>query len=94
MHQKPPDKFGVWNRDFTFGITWFYSPCSKSRFYLCDRENSVIGNGNLMGISSQIFDCISETVESFFYERAPVFFIKPVFEIVPLVRITEFFAGR
>lgn len=94
MHQKTPDKFGVRNRNLTFGGIGFYATCWESSFRLCHGKNSAVWNGNLMCIAPEILNCIAKAVESFFYERTPVFFIKFVFEIFSFVWITEFFAGR
>ena len=39
----------------------------------------------ILCIAPEILNCIAKAVESFFYERTPVFFIKFVFEIFSFV---------
>lgn len=61
---------------------------------MCDREDSAIGNRNLMGITAQIFDRIPKTIKSFLDIRTPVFCVKTVFPFFPIVRILKFLTGR
>ena len=46
-----------------------------------------------MRVSAKIFDGIAKAVKGFFYVRAPVFYIKVVFPLFPVVGILQIPAG-
>ena len=54
-------------------------------------KNTGIGNGNLMRLSSKIFDGIAKAVEGFTDVRTPYFCVKLIFKFVPLIGILKLF---
>lgn len=64
----------------------------ETRFY--DVKDPAVGDGNLMGVTSQVLNGVAEAVKCFFNVRAPFFFIKAVQKFFPGIRITQAFAGR
>ena len=60
----------------------------------CNRQNPAVGDGNLMGVSSKIFNGVSKAVESLFDIQTPCFFIKLIPEFRPVVRIPKFRTER
>ena len=94
MQQIPPDKSSVIQSNLTFWLARFSASGRKDNFCLCDRKNPAVGNGNLMGVTSKVFNGISETIEGLLNVRAPVLFIKAVFPLLPVIMVTQLFAGR
>ena len=94
MHQITADKFRMIQSNLTFGVTGLLSSGRKSDRIIGNRENPAIGNGNLVGITSKIFNGIAKAVEGFFDVGTPVYFIKSVFPFFPVIGITQLFTGR
>ena len=76
VHQEPANKFFVADGDLPFWVTGLFSPCGEGNLCFRHCQNPVVGDGDPVGIPSQIFDRIAETVEGFFDVWTPVFFIK------------------
>ena len=93
MHQEPADKFFVADGDLPFWVTGLFPPCGEGGLCFRYGQDPVVGDGNPVGIPSQIFDRIPETVEGFFDVWAPVFLIKAVFERLPDAGILQSTAG-
>ncbi len=93
MHKKAPDEFCVLQCDGPFGITGSFSACREDGFRLADRKDAAVGDRNLVGIPSQIVNGIAEPIEGFLYVRAPIFFIQFITELIPAVRVAQFFAS-
>lgn len=94
MHQVTPDEFRVFQGDLTFWLSRLFPSGRKSDLIPCNGKDPVVGNGDPVGITPQIFNGIAKTMEGFFDVRAPVFFIKPVFPFFPVAGIAQFFTGR
>lgn len=94
MHQIPADEFRVIQSDLPSWLAGFPASGRKSHLLFIHRQDTAVGYGNLMGIPAQIFDGIAKSVESFFYVRAPVLFIKNIPEFSPFIRVLQFFTGR
>lgn len=94
MHQIPADKFGMIQSDDPVRVTRLPAAGRKGHFFVSDRQDTMIGNGNFMCISAKILDCVAKSVEGLFDIRTPVFFKKAAAEFRPLVRVPEFFTGR
>ena len=71
MHQEPADKFFVADGDLPFWVTGLFPPCGEGDLCFRYGQDPVVGDGNPVGIPSQIFDRIPETVEGFFDVWAP-----------------------
>ena len=70
-----------------------FPPGRKSDLLFIDRKDTAVGNGDLMGISSEILDRIAKTVERLFDIRAPVLPVKGVFEFLPAAGFLQCPAG-
>ena len=57
-------------------------------------ESIGVGNGNLVGITTKVFDSIAKAVKGFLDVRTPVHFIKLVLPLLPVIGITQLFTGR
>ena len=94
VHQEPADKFFMANGDLPFWVTGLFPPCGEGDLCFRHGQDPVVGDGDPMGIPSQVFDRIPETVEGFFDIWTPVFRIKAVFEHLPDAGILQSIAGR
>ena len=92
MHQVSPNEFCMLQMICAWARRLF--PWRECDFLFRDGKDTVVGDGNLMGIPSKVFERIAKSVKSFFYVRAPVFAVKIIFERLPLIGIPEFFTGR
>ena len=93
MHQVTPDEFRVFQGNLAFWFSRLFPSGRKSDRILRKAEDPAVGDSDFVGIASQIFDGIAKAVKGFFDVRAPVFFVKTVFEFFPVIRITQFFTG-
>ncbi len=93
MHQEPPDKLFMAERDLPFRIPRGLSPCREGNFCFRDGKDPAVGDCNPMCIPPQIFDGVTKTVKGLFDVRTPVFLIKMVFESFPFKGISQCFAG-
>lgn len=89
MHHKTADEFSTGNSDHCLLIGFIISGMERN-FVLSNRDDSGIGNGNAVGIASEIFNGISISVEGFFDLSIPVNGIERIFECIPVVMIAEF----
>lgn len=89
MHHKTADEFNTGNRDHCLLIGFIISGMERN-FFSADRDYPGIGNGNAVGIASEIFNGISISVEGFFDLSIPVNGIERIFECIPVVMIAEF----
>ncbi len=89
MHHKTADEFDTGNCDHCLFIGFIISGMERN-FVLSNRDDSGIGNGNAVGISSEIFNGISISVEGFFDLSILVNGIERIFECIPVVMIAEF----
>lgn len=94
MHQVSTDEFCMLQSDLAFGLPGLLSPGGKGNLLFRNRKDPAVGNGNLVGITPKIFNGIAKPVKGFLDIRAPVFFIKTVFPLFPVIMVTQFFAGR
>ena len=83
MHQEPPDKLFMAERDLPFRIPRGLSPCREGDFCFRDGKDPAVGDCNPMCIPPQIFDGVTKTVKGLFDVRAPVFPVMAVFKFVP-----------
>ena len=93
MHQEPPDKLFMAERDLPFRIPGGLSPCREGNFCFRVGKDPAVGDCNPMCIPPQIFDGVTKTVKGLFDVRTPVFLIKMVFESFPFKGISQCFAG-
>lgn len=93
MHQETADEFHMAQRDPALRFARPAPSCGKSDLRICHGEDPAVRNCDLMCIAPKIFNGIAEAVKSFFYVRAPVYFIKDVPESCPLIGIAQLFAG-
>jgi len=93
MHQETADEFHMPQRDSALRITRPAPPCRKNDLCVCYGEDPAVRDCDLMCITAEIFNGIAEAVKSFFYVRAPVFFVKAVPEFFPLIGIAQLFTG-
>lgn len=89
MHHKTADKFNTGNSDHCLFIGFIISGMERN-FVLSNRDDPGIGDGNSVGIASEIFNGISISVEGFFDLSIPVNGIERIFECIPVVMIAEF----
>ena len=93
MHKEPPYELPVFQDDNALRFPGLFSPGREGHMVLRDGKKTAVRNGDLMRVPSKVFDGVPEAVESFFDERAPVFFIKSVAERPPLAGLCQFPAG-
>ena len=93
MHQITADELDVFQSDHPARFTGLFPPGRKSDLLFIGRKDTAVGNGNLVGISSEIFHRIAKSMESFFYVRAPFLSIKEIAESRPFIGIPEFITG-
>ena len=93
MHQETADKLRVLQCDRPLGFSRLPAPCRESGVRFRNREDPIVGDGDLMGVAAEIRNGVPKTVESFFYIRAPVLIVKRIPEFSPLVRVPQLFAG-
>ncbi len=87
------DKFRIFQSN---GSSWLPGPASaggEGGPLLVYRKDAVVGDCDLMGIPSEIFDRIPVPMEGLLNKRAPVFLIECIQEFLPIVRIAEHPAG-
>lgn len=94
MQKKPAYELLIADCDLPFGVAWLFASGRKDSLCFGYGQNAAVGNGNLMGIPAQIFNCIAKSVKSLFDIGAPVHQVQLVAELLPFIRIPEFFAGR
>lgn len=93
MHQIAADEFRIFECDVPARFTGGFPSCRERHMFLIYRQDSAVGYGNLVGIPSKVFYGVAKAVESFFYVRAPVLFVKGIPEGRPFIRIPQLFAG-
>lgn len=93
MHQIAPDEFRVIQRDPASGVTRLHAPGGKSDRILGKGKYPVVGNGDLMGVASEILNGIAKAVKGLLDVRTPVFFIEPVFPFPEAAAILKMDAG-
>ena len=79
MHQVSPNEFCMLQSDLAPGLAGLFSPGGECDFLFRDGKDTVVGDGDFMGIPSKVFERIAKSVKSFFYVRAPVFCRKDYF---------------
>lgn len=94
MHQIAADEFRVIQRDAALRVARPFPPGRKDSLLSVNGKYPAVGYGNLVRISSKIFNGVAETMEGLLYVRTPVFLVKAAAEFCPLVRVTQLFAGR
>ena len=93
MHQEPPDEFCMLQGDLTFRLAGLFAPGREGDLLFRDGKDTAVGNGDLMGVSSKVFDGISKTMKGFFDVRTPILFIKFIFPVLPFMGILQSFTG-
>lgn len=94
IHQAAPDEFRVVQGDQPFWLSRLPASGGKSNLILRNRKDTSVGDGDSVGIASQIFGGIAKTVEGLLDIRAPVLFVKAVLPLIETGRITQFSTGR
>ena len=87
MHKVPADEFRIVQGDLPVWTAGLPGTGRKSYFPFVNIQDAAVGNGDLMCISSKIFDGIAKTVEGFFDIRTPVFSVKFVPECGPFIGV-------
>ena len=94
MHQVTSDELCVIQCDLTLWVTRLFSSGRKSNRIFGNRKDPAVGDSDLVGVASQIFDGITKAVKGFLNVRTPVLFIKVIFPIFPAIGITELLKGN
>ena len=79
MHQVTADKFHMIQGNLTLRAAGLFTTGGESHCILRNRKNPVVGDGNFMGVLSQIFNGIAKAVKGFLDAGTPVHFIKFAF---------------
>ena len=90
MHQITADEFNVFQRNHSAQFTGLFPPGRKNDLLFIDRKDTTVRNGNLVGISSEIFHRITKSMKNFFYVRTPYLSVKEIAEFRPFIGIAEF----
>ena len=85
MHQITANEFFMGQSNCSARFSVFFTSCGEGNLMFCNRQNPAVGDGDLMGVSSEIFNGVSKAVESLFDIRTPCFFIKLIPEFRLLV---------
>ena len=93
MHQVSPNEFCMSQSDLAPGLAGLFSPGGERDLLFRDGKDTAVGNGDLMGVSSKVFDGISKTIKGFFDVRTPILFIKFIFPVLPFIGILQSFTG-
>ena len=93
VHQIAPDKLRIFQGYHPARLTGLSAPGGKGGLLFIHRNNTAVGDGDLMCIPAEILDGIAKSVEGFFDVRAPVLFVKGIAEFRPFIRISELFTG-
>ena len=93
MHQVSPNEFCMLQSDLASGSAGLFSPGRECDLLFRDGKDTAVGNGDLMGVSSKVFDGISKTMKGFFDVRTPILFIKFIFPVLPFMGILQSFTG-
>lgn len=94
MHQVATDEFRVFKGNGPPGLTGAEATGRESHTFIIHGKDAAVGDSNLVGMSAEIFNGITEAVESLLYVGAPVLIIKGMAEFFPVMRIPEGVAGR
>lgn len=94
MHKVTADKFRMFQCNLPFWPAWFSGTGRECNRIFCNRKDPAVRDGDLVRVSSQVFDGIAKTIKGFLDVGAPVLFIKGVFPFSPVVWITQHLAGR
>ena len=86
MHQITADELDVFQSNDPARFPRLFPSGRKSDLLFIDRKDTAVRNGNLVGISSEIFDRIAKSMECFFS-------IKEIAEFRPFIGIPEFVTG-
>ena len=78
MHQITSDKFRILQGNTSTRFYRKFPTGRKSHLVIINGKNTAVGNSNLMSVFSKILNGISESIESFFDIRPPVFSVKRV----------------
>ena len=93
MHQITADELDVFQSNDPARFPRLFPSGRKSDLLFIDRKDTAVRNGNLVGISSEIFYRIAKSMECFFYVRAPFLSIKEIAEFRPFIGIPEIITG-
>ena len=83
MHEKPADEFAVFQSHLFSPVIITAIMVPEGGMGIWHADDSSVGNGDAMGISSQIVNGISKAVEGFLYERTPVGSVEHIDKIGP-----------
>ena len=91
MHHKPTDEFHTGNSNYFF-LFGFIILGTKRNFLFINGKDSGIGDSNAIGITTEVFDGISISVEGFLDFSIPVDGIELVLKFVPGIIVAKFLA--
>ena len=83
MHKEAADELRAGDGDLPFGIAGLPAPGREGNGIPSQGEDPAVGDGDLMGVTAEVFDGVPKTVKSFFYVRAPVLKIKGIPKFSP-----------
>lgn len=83
MHEKPADEFTVFQSHLFSLVIITTIPVPEGGMRIRHADDSAVGDGNAMGISSQVVNGISKPVEGLLYERTPVGSVEHIDKIGP-----------
>ena len=86
MHHDPVDELCIGNGDL-FDTTVFIVFCRKSYIGFIHFKYTGIRDCNAVGISSEIFNGISKTIEGFLYIGAPLFPLEGITQFIPDITV-------
>ena len=86
MHHKSSDKFyaGECNRFFLAG---FVILCRKGHIVIVNLHDSGVCDGDAIGITTKIFDCVAITVKGFLDFNVPVQRVELILQLIPVMDI-------
>ena len=83
MHKETTYEFLIAQGNYPAGLSWLFCPCTEDYAVIADRYDPAVGDGNLVSITTKVINCITESVEGFFYVRTPVPAVKGVLKRAP-----------
>ena len=70
---------------YFFHRVGFIVVCRKSNGSFSYFPDTAVGNSDAVCIAAEIFDCVTESIESFFDIRTPFFLIEVVTKFIPFI---------
>lgn len=93
VHEETAYELHAGDGDLPFGIPGPPAPGREGDGILSQREDPAVGDGDLMGVTAEIFDGVPKPVKGSLYVGAPVLKVKGIPEFSPPAGVPQLFMG-